>query len=507
MKKIIAVLAMLGLIVLVSLHFVSAGVEDATDATAEIGSIIKNHMLYIQAENEKLLGISAKEVAESDFSSFDTSACLLGTDIYDFARSSKVPSGNNIEGVISGKENIINTVGGREYDIHSLRGMDGYPEIFADDTVLKVAADERASFNHAYPEDIPEYQIMKNRKNIYVENIDFNDFYSIKFEYCDNIVFNNCTFNNFTNSGLVFRGCTNIAVINCTFTNCGNQISDNTNSGYSIRVVGGTDCPSSGILIENCTINNSCANAVSFNGFVDNYVVRNNKITDSVWGAITHWSPVVSGSYVNVIENNVCKNVGFGKPSVNDMQALTNGVGCAAIFAGMGTSLQRSVVKNNIVDNAVETGIEGPYEMVYHNTIKNTGENSSARHTGSTEAIYIKLATGFEQKYICNNVETRGLRCFSSYSDRSDEYMGVYILNNNFSLKDDDETITRNYARSDIEINCQKLKKLIISGNTGMMTDKPSINVYIRDENYIMDSLVIDNPCMVGSIPKNVKLS
>lgn len=66
----------------------------------------------------------------------------------------------------------------------------------------------------------------------------------------------------------------------------------------------------------------------------------------------------------------MCKNIGFGKPSVNDTNALTSGVGCAAIFAGMGTSLPNTIVKNNVVQNCVETGIEGPYELVYHNTVK-----------------------------------------------------------------------------------------------------------------------------------------
>ena len=100
-----------------------------------------------------------------------------------------------------------------------------------------------------------------------------------------------------------------------------------------------------------------------------------------------------------------------------------------------GTSLPNTIVKNNVVQNCVETGIEGPYELVYHNTVKNTGENSVARYTGSTEAIYIKPTTEFEQKYIGNTIETRGLRCFSSYSNRDDEYKGIYILNNSVNLK------------------------------------------------------------------------
>ena len=118
-------------------------------------------------------------------------------------------------------------------------------------------------------------------------------------------------------------------------------------------------------------------------------------------------------------------------------------------------------MKQNVVQNCVETGIEGPYELVYHNTVKNTGENSAARYTGSTEAIYIKLTTEFEQKYIGNTIETRGLRCFSSYSNRDDEYKGIYILNNSVNLENTDASIACNYTRSDIEINCKKIKKIV----------------------------------------------
>ena len=85
---------------------------------------------------------------------------------------------------------------------------------------------------------MPSYQIVKNVENLYVENIDFENFPMIKFENCDNIIFNNCSFTDFENNGIVFRDCSNIAILNSKFTNCGNQISDSSNSGYSIRIVG-----------------------------------------------------------------------------------------------------------------------------------------------------------------------------------------------------------------------------------------------------------------------------
>ena len=130
--------------------------------------------------------------------------------------------------------------------------------------------------------------------------------------------------------------------------------------------------------------------------------------------------------------------------------------------------------------------------MVYHNTVKNTGENSVARYTGSTEAIYIKPTTEFEQKYIGNTIETRGLRCFSSYSNRDDEYKGIYILNNSMNLENTDASITCNYTRSDIE------------NNTGMMKDKKSVNIY-TDKGYVMDYFSIHNPCMIGSVPEKAR--
>ena len=505
MKKTAAVIAALIAAVLIGVNFVSAGITDSVDVVTEIRGGVDEHVSRIRSENDSLLKMSPDALAAADFSAYDTSGVLLGTELYTFDKDERVLRGKNAEDIFSGKENKIYTVGGGDHAVHTLKATYGYPDVFVSNVVLRSAIGERASFTQEYPEEVPQYQVVKNIENVYVENVDFNDFYTIKFEYCDNIIFNNCTFNGFANNGLVFRGCSDVTIVNCAFNDCGNEMSDNTNSGYSIRIVGGEDCPSENILIENCVIENSCGKAISFAGSVDNYVIRNNTVTDSVWGAIDYWKPVVSGEYVNVIENNVCKNVGFGKPSANDAPALTSGVGCAAIFSGMGTELARTVVKNNVVDNAVETGIEGPYELVYHNTVRNTGENSAARYTGSTEAVYIKLAANFEQKYIGNSIETRGMRCFSAYSDADDEYRGVYILNNSLKLKDGDASITCNYTRSDIEINCKKLKKLVISGNTGMMTDKPSVNVYIRDKNYVMDTFVLNDPCMPGSLPTNVK--
>ncbi|MGN0106513.1 MAG: right-handed parallel beta-helix repeat-containing protein [Hominilimicola sp.] len=476
--------------------------DAALGTVVQIRHNIDRHTSIIQTENGKLLKMSAEDIASADFGDYDTSDIAIGTDLCKVDGQAK--TGNNIEDVINGSENKINTLKGR-YNVHSLTALGGYPELFADSTILRGADGKRAQLMQVYPEEIPSYQVIKNKKNIYIENIDFYDFPMIKFEYCENIIFNNCSFHNFTDNGIVFRGCNDISVVNCTFVNSGSEITDCTNSGYSVRIVGGADCPSENILIENCTVNNSCGKAISFVGNVDNYVIRNNSINNSVWGAIDYWTPVVSGKYVNVIENNSCTNIGFGKPSENDLTAVSSGVGCAAIFAGMGTTLPKTVVKNNIVKNVVETGIEGPYELVYHNTIKNTGENSAVRYTGSTEAVFIKPAADFEQKYIGNDIETRGLRCFSSYSDSDEEYKGIYILSNTLKLKNADSSITCNYSRSDIEINCPKLKKLVIRDNKGMMMNKNSVNIYIRDKNYVMDYFDLGNPCMIGAVPENAR--
>ena len=507
MKRLTA--ALLTLILFMAFSANMSFAENANISGAALGTVVQlrhninSHTSKIQTENGKLLKISADELAAADFDDYDTSDVVIGTNLCE--ASGRAKTGKNIEDVINGSENKINTLGGGRYNVHSLKAMRGYPEVFADSTILRAADGKRAELRQAYPEEIPSYQVIKNKKNIYVENIDFYDFSMIKFEYCDNVIFNNCSFNNFTDNGIVFRGCNNISILNCTFVNNGCEITDCTSSGYSVRIVGDKECPSENILIENCTINNSCGKAISFVGSVDNYVIRNNSINNSVWGAIDYWTPSVSGNYVNVIENNICTNIGFGKPSEYDLTAPISGVGCAAIFAGMGTTLPKTVVKNNTVKNAVETGIEGPYELVYHNTIKNTGENSAVRYTGSTEAVFIKPAADFEQKYIANNIETRGLRCFSSYSDSNEEYKGIYILNNTLSLRKSDSTITCNYSRSDIEINCPKLKKLVICGNNGMMKDSPSVNIYIRDKSYVMDYFDLENTCMIGAMPEKAR--
>ena len=466
MKKITALLTVLMMCMTFGADFVYAADSNSSrNAVLQIRKEIDSHKSNIQSKNGELFKLTPEEIAEADFKNYDTSSVLLGTDLYEF-------SAGSVSNDIKGKDGTINTLAPNEYKVHSTIKYGKYPSIFNSDTVIKTSGGKRATFVADYSDDVPSYQIVKNVENLYVENIDFENFPMIKFENCDNIIFNNCSFTDFENNGIVFRDCSNIAILNSKFTNCGNQISDSSNSGYSIRIVGDAQSPTENVLVENCTFESSCGKTISFVG--------------------------------NVIENNVCKNIGFGKPSVNDTNALTSGVGCAAIFAGMGTSLPNTIVKNNVVQNCVETGIEGPYELVYHNTVKNTGENSVARYTGSTEAIYIKLTTEFEQKYIGNTIETRGLRCFSSYSNRDDEYKGIYILNNSVNLENTDASIACNYTRSDIEINCKKIKKIVIENNTGMMKDKKSVNIY-TDKGYVMDYFSIHNPCMIGSVPEKAR--
>ena len=508
MKKITATLLVAIMLTAVCMVSFAAGATGSTGAA--LGTVvlirhnIESHFSQVQKKNAKLLRLSADELAAADFSEYDTSGILLGTDIADFGGETAVRGNGDIESVLTGGENLVTSLAAGKYTVHSVQEYGKYPGIFGDSSVLRAADGKNVSLICAYADDVPEYQIVNGKKNIYIENIDFSDFPGIKFENCSNIIFNGCTFKGFLDNGLVFRNCQDISIVNCAFTDCGSRMSDATNGGYSIRIVGDEDIKSKNILIENCKIEHSYGKAISMVGSVDNYIIRNNTINNTVWGAIDYWYPSVSGEYVNVIENNVCTNIGFGSPAADDRAAKTNGVGCAAIFAGMGEEMPKSIVKNNTVKNVVETGIEGPYEVVYHNSVKSTGERSATRVTGSTEAIYIKPAEGYEQKYVDNTIETRGLRCFSSYAAGSEEYKAIYIMNNTMSLKKDDPTITRNYTRSDIEINCKKLKKLVISGNDGMMKNQPSVNIYL-EQGYTMDYFDLDNPCMIGNMPESAR--
>lgn len=480
----------------------AAANDSALQAIDSIRAEIDAHTSHIQQVNTLLLRLSADQMAEADFSDYDTTDILLGETLYDFA-----PIGakdGNIGDVITGEENKIITVAGGKYNIPSVQQYGRYAGLFPNDTVVRAKKAGQVEFICDYADEVPEYQIIKNKHNIYYENIVFEKFPMIKFEDCSNIIFNNCTFADFLDNGIVTRNCDDITFVNCTFTDCGSRMSDETNSGYSIRIAGDADRKSENILIENCHIDHSYGKAISFVGSVDNYTVRNNLIENTAWGGIDYWYPEISGDYVNSVENNTLKNIGFGKGAEDNRAYLTSGVGCAAIFAGMGDPLAKSVVKNNVVKKVVETGIEGPYEVVYHNTIKDTGENSVKRNTGSTEAIFIKMSPTFEQKYIGNNIETRGLRCLSAYSESKEEFPGLHILNNKLSLKKDDPTINRKYSRYDIEINCPHIKRIVISGNEGMMTKEKSVNIYM-DKDYTMDYFDLNNPCMIAGMPQNAR--
>lgn len=508
MRKKAAIL-LAGIMVMLSFGNFSALAVDSADTTSSaIGTVayirnsINSYKSKIQKQNELLLRLSAEELAEAEFEKYDTSATLLGEELFDFA-DAKGKSGD-IESIINGKENTVVTLKDAEFRVPSFQQYGKHPGIFQSDMIIKAENGKRAKFVCDYAEDVPSYQIVKNKRNIYCENIDFSDFPMMKFENCSNIIFNNCSFTDFEMNGLVMRNCKDISILNCTFTDCGHAISDETNSGYSIRIVGDEDSHTGNILIENCTINHSYGKAISFVGSVDDYVIRNNTIKNTAWGGIDFWYPSVSGQYVNVIENNTLTDIGFGEGARDNRAYGMSGVGCAAIYAGRGCALAKSVVKNNVINRVVETGIEGPYELVYHNTVKNTGENSVKRYTASTEAVYIKLSTSFEQKYIDNNIETRGLRCISSYSEGNEEYEGVYIMNNRLNLKSDDETITRKYSRCDIDLNCKRIKKIVISGNTGMMTKDTSVNIFL-EKGYTMDYFDINNPCKIGAMPESAR--
>ena len=77
-------------------------------------------------------------------------------------------------------------------------------------------------------------------------------------------------------------------------------------------------------------------------------------------------------------------------------------------------------------------------------------------------------------------------------------------MNNSVNLENTDSSIACNYSRSDIEINCKKIKKIVIENNTGMMKDKKSVNIY-TDKGYVMDYFSIHNPCMIGSVPEKAR--
>lgn len=504
MKRIIAAVTAC-MVMVVSFAYFAAETDNgsALGTVVHIRHNIDSHTSQIQKKNAKLLRLSAEELASANFAEYDTTATLLGDKLYDFTEASGSARSGAIENALGGEDKIT-TLSGDKYSVHSVQAYGKYPDLFPSNSILRTAKSKRARLVCDYGEDVPDYQIVKDKKNIYAENIDFYDFPVIKFENCSNIIFNNCTFTGFLDNGLVFRNCNDISIVNCTFTDCGTRTVDATNGGYGIRIVGDEDIKSQNILIENTKIEHSYGKAISLVGSVDNYVVRNNTINNTVWGAIDYWYPAVSGDFVNVVENNTCTNIGFGAPSSDDRAAKTSGVGCAAIFAGMGSPMPKSIVKNNTIKNVVETGIEGPYEIVYHNNIKNTGEKSATRYTGSTEAVFIKPAADYEQKYVDNDIETRGLRCFSSYSDSAEEYKAIYIVGNKMSLRKSDSTITCNYKRSDVEINCKKLKKLVISGNEGMLRNEPSVNIYL-EKGYTMDYFDLDNPCMIGAMPESAQ--
>lgn len=214
MKKITALLTVLMMCMTFGADFVyAADSNSARNTVLQIRKEIDSHKSNIQSKNGELFKLTPEEIAEADFKNYDTSSVLLGTDLYEF-------SAGSVSNDIKGKDGTINTLAPNEYKVHSTIKYGKYPSIFNSDTVIKTSGGKRATLVADYSDDVPSYQIVKNVENLYVENIDFENFPMIKFENCDNIIFNNCSFTNFENNGIVFRDCSNIAILNSKFTNC-----------------------------------------------------------------------------------------------------------------------------------------------------------------------------------------------------------------------------------------------------------------------------------------------
>ena len=214
MKKITALLTVLMMCMTFGADFVyAADSNSARNAVLQIRKEIDSHKSNIQSKNGELFKLTPEEIADADFKNYDTSSVLLGTDLYEF-------SAGSVSNDIKGKDGTINTLAPNEYKVHSTIKYGKYPSIFNSDTVIKTSGGKRATLVADYSDDVPSYQIVKNVENLYVENIDFENFPMIKFENCDNIIFNNCSFTDFENNGIVFRDCSNLAILNSKFTNC-----------------------------------------------------------------------------------------------------------------------------------------------------------------------------------------------------------------------------------------------------------------------------------------------
>lgn len=327
------------------------------------------------------------------------------------------------------------------------------------------------------------YQAVETQKNITFKDLHFKNFpQRFMFTKCENVTFQNCKFSEFPSTCLSFQYCSNIKFIDCVFENIGTEIVDHTTYGYGVQLQYCTD-----VLIQGCSFNEVKGNCnIQILRDYDNIIIRNNTITNSVFGGISGWYANQTGdNRPLIIENNLLMNIGFGTPSPNnklDEYGTVTGVGCAAIYCGSSGNaayVPNSIIRNNLIIKCREVSIEGSWAFVENNTILYSGVESDIRYTPSRSSIHFRISPSYKEIIRNNTIVTNVDACITTVGGVSSG--GDVVIENNYCCQElEEENIHL--------VNC-RLESLIIKDNFC------NGDIYIHNNNVAYKHFILDNEC------------
>ena len=226
------------------------------------------------------------------------------------------------------------------------------------------------------------------KNDILVDGITFNNFSEMNLKYSRRLTFQNCKFLNYDTQVFSLQWVQKINFKNCLFDNIGSKITDPSNSGKAMEILGRQDDVANKntkiINIEGCEFSRIYGGkAIKVYGEVSDVRIVSNTFHDLTYGAIGFWSHACTEDSFNIISDNKMYNIGTFDVAPGDTNGQTSASGATAIYAYGRTKDADgvSVVENhlniictrNVMQNLVENAIEGAFKEISYNVIDTTG--------------------------------------------------------------------------------------------------------------------------------------
>ena len=215
-----------------------------------------------------------------------------------------------------------------------------------------------------------------NNCNVYFKDIIFEGIDHLKFVNCNNVLFENCTFQNIIKTGAWCINCNNVSMIQCIAQNIGENLTLD-----EITYLGGICfCDScDNVKMQSNNLTETYGQGAIRLTNCNSINISNNDIENVAYRAIS-----IFNSEDHVVDGIIYKNKIYNCGSINKHNT---GVACNGIFTT--DALENNItVSKNFIKNVYENGIEGNFAVIEDNYIENTGMNTETHPTPSTEGIW-----------------------------------------------------------------------------------------------------------------------